>query len=97
MINKQAHINKLQRYLAQANSYEQWSEIAQTLDDAQDHQQWKLDPYSDIYNFEVLSERMHALRNLRLENDIVVRDQGFDDLMGDIPLDAEAIEDAMND
>ena len=34
---------------------------------------------------------------IRLENDIVVRDQGFDDLMGDIPLDAEAIEDAMND
>jgi NTE family protein len=70
VINKQAHINKLQRYLSQANSYEQWSEIAQTLDEALDHQQWKLDPYSDIYNFEVLSERMHALRNLRLENDL---------------------------
>jgi len=33
---------------------------------------------------------------IRLENDIVIRDQGFDDLMGDIPVDAEAIEDAMN-
>lgn len=33
---------------------------------------------------------------IRLENDIVVRENGFDDLMGDIPLDAEAIEDAMN-
>ena len=33
---------------------------------------------------------------IRLENDIVVTEDGFDDLMGDIPLDAEAIEDAMN-
>ena len=33
---------------------------------------------------------------IRLENDIVVPEDGFDDLMGDIPLDAEAIEDAMN-
>ena len=33
---------------------------------------------------------------IRLENDIVIREDGFDDLMGDIPLDAEAIEDAMN-
>ena len=33
---------------------------------------------------------------IRLENDIVVTENGFDDLMGDIPLDAEAIEDAMN-
>jgi len=33
---------------------------------------------------------------IRLENDIVIRENGFDDLMGDIPLDAEAIEEAMN-
>jgi len=33
---------------------------------------------------------------IRLENDIVIRENGFDDLMGDIPVDAEAIEDAMN-
>ncbi len=33
---------------------------------------------------------------IRLENDIVIGEDGFDDLMGDIPLDAEAIEDAMN-
>ena len=33
---------------------------------------------------------------IRLENDIVIGENGFDDLMGDIPLDAEAIEDAMN-
>lgn len=33
---------------------------------------------------------------IRLENDIVVRRDGFDDLMGDIPVDAEAIEEAMN-
>ena len=33
---------------------------------------------------------------IRLENDIVIREDGFDDLMGDIPVEAEAIEDAMN-
>lgn len=33
---------------------------------------------------------------IRLENDIVIRDDGFDDLMGDIPVDADEIEDAMN-
>ena len=33
---------------------------------------------------------------IRLENDIVITDSGFHDLMGEIPLDAEAIEDAMN-
>ena len=33
---------------------------------------------------------------IRLENDIVIREDGFDDLMGDIPVDADEIEDAMN-
>lgn len=70
MSNQKAHIKKLQSYLAQATSYEQWSDIAQALDEATDHQQWKLDPYSDIYNFELLSERLHSIRNLRLANNI---------------------------
>jgi Xaa-Pro aminopeptidase len=33
---------------------------------------------------------------IRLENDIVITEKGFIDLMADIPLDAEAIEEAMN-
>lgn len=33
---------------------------------------------------------------VRLENDVVVRKDGVDDLMGDIPIEADAIEDAMN-
>jgi Xaa-Pro aminopeptidase len=33
---------------------------------------------------------------IRLENDIVITENGYHDLMGEIPLDAEAIEDAMN-
>ena len=33
---------------------------------------------------------------IRLENDIVIQENGFFDLMGDIPLEAEAIEEAMN-
>jgi TAG lipase/steryl ester hydrolase/phospholipase A2/LPA acyltransferase len=63
------HIERLQRYLAEAKSYEQWSEIAQNLDDQMHKSSWKLDPYSDIYNFEMLTERTHALRNRRIAND----------------------------
>jgi Xaa-Pro aminopeptidase len=33
---------------------------------------------------------------IRLENDIVITQEGFIDLMGHIPLEAEAIEEAMN-
>jgi Xaa-Pro aminopeptidase len=33
---------------------------------------------------------------IRLENDIVITENGFDDLMGDIPLEVEEIEDLMN-
>ncbi|NNE54972.1 MAG: aminopeptidase P family protein [Flavobacteriales bacterium] len=33
---------------------------------------------------------------IRLENDIVIRENGFDDLMGSIPLEAEHIEEMMN-
>ena len=33
---------------------------------------------------------------IRLENDIVIRENGWDDLMGNIPIDAEEIEDLMN-
>jgi Xaa-Pro aminopeptidase len=33
---------------------------------------------------------------IRLENDIVIQKDGFLDLMRDIPVDAEAIEEAMN-
>ena len=45
-----------------------------------------------VYSVHILEEGL----GIRLENDIVVTEDGFDDLMGDIPLDAEAIEDAMN-
>ncbi|KZX78831.1 patatin [Oleiphilus sp. HI0009] len=70
MENKQAYIKKLKGYLNESTSYAQWNEIALTLDHTLDNQQWKLEPYSDIYNFDVLSERMHALRNLRLREDL---------------------------
>ena len=33
---------------------------------------------------------------IRLENNIVVQDNGYLDLMGDIPVEAEEIEDLMN-
>ena len=69
MHNNKAYIEKLQTFLAEATSYEQWHDIAQTLDEAQNKQQWKLDPFSDIYNFEMLTQRMHSLQNARIEND----------------------------
>lgn len=34
---------------------------------------------------------------IRLENDIVIRENGWDDLMGNIPIEAEEIEDLMNE
>jgi Xaa-Pro aminopeptidase len=33
---------------------------------------------------------------VRLENDIVITEDGYDDLMGDVPLEIEEIEDRMN-
>jgi len=66
----EVYINKLQSYLADATSYEQWHDIAQTLDEVLDKQSWKLDPYSEIYHYEMLSERMHSLRNLRLDDKV---------------------------
>jgi predicted acylesterase/phospholipase RssA len=63
-------VKKLKAYLAQATSYHQWAEIAQNLDHVERKDQWKSEPYSDIYNYEMLSERLHELRNFRLAGDI---------------------------
>jgi NTE family protein len=63
-------VKKLKGFLAQATSYTQWAEIAQNLDHIEKKDHWKSDPYSDIYNHEMLSARLHELRNFRLAGQI---------------------------
>lgn len=60
--NKVARLKALKE---QATSYEQWKAIALELDDLEKFSEWKESRFSDIYNYELLEERLKTLRLLR--------------------------------
>lgn len=62
---KQNKVTKLKVLKDKATSYEQWKEIALELDDLEKFSEWKQNRFSDIYNYELLEERLKTLRELR--------------------------------
>ncbi|CAO3684617.1 unnamed protein product [Umbelopsis vinacea] len=55
--------------LSVATNYDQWAEAATILDQLQGLEQWKKDPKSDIYDWELLQARLEQLQNVRASND----------------------------
>ena len=55
-------IHKLKKHLSQATSYEEWKQIALELDDLELRTIWKENIASDIYNYDLLSDRLKELR-----------------------------------
>ena len=76
-----------------ATSYDQWKEAAQTLDALENKGAWKQNIASDIYNYDLLSDRLKLLRGYKESGDIeglyrALREGLHHDLgnMGDIRL-----------
>ncbi|MDX1451072.1 MAG: DUF3336 domain-containing protein [Oleiphilaceae bacterium] len=58
-------IQKEKKRMANASTYEQWKEAAQHLDVLENKVGWKDNFASDIYNYELLSDRLKLLRNYK--------------------------------
>lgn len=52
-----------------ATSYEQWATAAATLDQLEGKEEWKQDPISDDYDYELILSRLGQLRKARAEKD----------------------------
>ncbi|KAI9284620.1 acyl transferase/acyl hydrolase/lysophospholipase [Umbelopsis sp. AD052] len=55
--------------LTVATNYDQWAEAATILDQLEGLEDWKKDPKSDVYDWELLQTRVEQLRNVRASND----------------------------
>ncbi|TNC80675.1 MAG: DUF3336 domain-containing protein [Oleiphilus sp.] len=62
-------IKKLQSQLGKAKYYEEWKAIAEELDELTLRNVWKNNIASDIYNYELLSDRLQELKNYRQQQD----------------------------
>ncbi len=58
-------IKKLKEQLESARSYEHWSDAAQSLDELENRLSWKNNIASDVYNYELLSDRLKLLRKYK--------------------------------
>jgi TAG lipase/steryl ester hydrolase/phospholipase A2/LPA acyltransferase len=56
--------------MANATSFEQWKDAAQTLDALENKSTWKENIASDVYNYDLLSDRLILLKKLKEQNDI---------------------------
>ena len=79
--------------MANACTFEQWSDAAQTLDVLENRVGWKNNIASDIYNYELLSDRLSLLRKFKEQGQVdalyrALREGLHHDLgnMGDIRL-----------
>lgn len=79
--------------MANATSFEQWKDAAQILDELENKNSWKENIASDIYNYDLLSDRLILLKKLKEQHDIeglyrALREGLHHDLgnMGDIRL-----------
>jgi len=84
---------KHKKSMANATSFEQWKDAAQTLDALENKSSWKENIASDVYNYDLLSDRLILLKKLKDQNDIeglyrALREGLHHDLgnMGDIRL-----------
>lgn len=56
--------------MANATSFEQWKVAAQALDALENKNSWKENIASDVYNYELLSDRLILLKKLKEQKDI---------------------------
>ena len=62
-------VSLLRQALDEANTYEEWKEIALELDSVTGLDLWKLDNGSDHYNHEIIRDRLMQLRHLMRQKD----------------------------
>lgn len=63
---KTAQINELLDRKTSASSYSEWYEIANKLDELMDHEQWKQEPESNLYDYELLRNSLEEMKQARL-------------------------------
>lgn len=59
------NIEKQKRHLDKATTFSQWKEAAEELDRLESRNLWKSKMASDLYNYELLSDRYHLLKRFR--------------------------------
>lgn len=86
-------IKKEKQRMSQATSFLEWKDAAQTLDSMQHNDAWKDNISSDVYNYELISDRLCLLREHKQNGDLTalyrdIREGLHHDLgnMGDIRL-----------
>jgi TAG lipase/steryl ester hydrolase/phospholipase A2/LPA acyltransferase len=62
-------VSLLRQALDEANTYQEWKEIALELDSVTGLDLWKLDNSSDYYNHEIIRDRLMQLRHLMRQKD----------------------------
>ncbi|HNA19987.1 MAG TPA: DUF3336 domain-containing protein, partial [Agitococcus sp.] len=62
-------VSLLRQALDEANTYEEWKEIALELDSVTGLDLWKLDNESEHYNHELIRDRLMNLRHLMRQKD----------------------------
>jgi len=90
---KNSAFKKHKKMMAQATTFDQWKDAAQTLDGLENKNAWKQNIASDIYNYELLSDRLKLLRTHKEKGEVgalyrALREGLHHDLgnMGDIRL-----------
>lgn len=90
-------ISTLKSYLGKAETYEQWKQIALELDDLERHNEWKEQAASELYNYDLLADRLNEFKRYKASNDLeglarALREGLHHDLgnMGDIRLYSQA-------
>lgn len=75
--NTPRHAQKLKKQLDSALSYAQWQERAQALDALEHRDVWKQNIASDIYNYELLSDRLTELKHNKGSLDLDALSRGL--------------------
>lgn len=66
---KQEQIQSLLTQQKEATSYKQWYDICLQLDSLLNNDAWKLDPKSDLFDYEFVKQSLETLREARIQKD----------------------------
>lgn len=66
---KDPKINKFRKMLSEAPDYESWKAAGLELDFLEGNAEWKEDFASDLYNYELLYDRLTSIKQYRQQND----------------------------
>ena len=61
---------RLRRDLSEARTYNEWQETAQALDRLEGNDEWREDPTSPHYDYELVGDHLRSLKTLRQRGDI---------------------------